>query len=1099
LLPERVKPVRIMKLFLMLIIIVSFQFGQRALAQQVTIRKKNIALTDVFKEIHKQTGYGFIYSDKLLLKIAPVNIDITNESVDAALRKCLEHQPLSFTIENRIVTIIEKITAVQDSNQNSHTLSARIIDESENPIPSATVRVLGKERISITNYSGKFSISNLKGNDILEISCIGYKTRRISAASGLKVIKLEIAESKMDEVQVIAYGQTNNRLSTGSVTTVTAKDLKKTTGPNVLESLAGIVPGLSVVSLGTGASSSYRISLRGTNTIGAYPTSQINSINAPLVLLDGLPLSTGVTLLNETGLLQSGLVASGMGQSPIFNINPDDIESISVLKDADATSIYGSMGANGVILITSKKPIPGKLQVHSSVNQGISMESKRLNLFNSADYFAMRNEAFANDNSLPTMANAYDLLVWDKNRSTDWQKKLLGSRPYTSAQLGVSGGNDNFSYRLNASYYYNDQNPGLSNAITNLFKEQRGTTDLSLSHQSKDGRLIINFRGAIAYVHDNLPHYNPESSIYLAPNAPSLLDATGKLNWEDWRAAKGFSANTLGLFKPYKSSTHDENFNTGISYHLTNALEISALGSYRKTNVNQFQVEQSAETTDPLLAAPLLRSSFGKNNFRIWSAESNVKYTLKLKQTSLQFLAGIQYNRNVQKEELTSASGWPDGFSQESTNGAGNISVVKNDAEIRMASTYGRITYNYADKYILNLNARRDGSSNFGEDKKYGNFGSVGAAWILTRESWMRSWTDSGPFSLGKLRASLGTTGLVVALPYTYTSTIGYNPFTYQGQPANAFIQPANPDVKWTQTRKLDVAVDLGFFNDQLLLSVDHYNNRTSDIITLNPVTTVTGFSNLLFNQPASVENTGTEISLNYRSGPNHQLTWSIGGNISFNKNKLVAFPNLDRSLYSNIGYVINESVNRYFFAAVGTINPQTGGYVPGQQASAYYTIDPDFTGGVQTQINYKRFDLSFNITFARQKGLNAIVPVVVPGTITQGISNQPVSVGIDHWQATGDIAQLPKFSSIGAGSIAAYQTSRYLNDASYVSLKNARLRYTLDRDVSRRLKMSVLSASLTGHNLMYITKFKGINPELPIDGVYLIKRLFDLSVDLTF
>lgn len=1087
-----------MKLLFIFFFLVVMLMGGKAYAQQVTIRQKNIALTDVFREIHKQTGYGFIYSDKLLAKMAPVNLDLEAVTIEAALQKCFENHPLAFFIENKIVTIVEKATNDRAPIDNSTSLTARVVSRSGIPISAATVRIRAQKAMTMTNYLGVFSVKSVYMNDILEVSCIGFETKRIAVNSIAETIMLETSESKMDEVQVIAYGQTNNRLNTGSVTTISSKELTKTSGPNVLESLAGLVPGLSITPIGSGASANYRISLRGMNTLGTDPNLPINAINSPLILLDGLPLSVGITALNEGGLVQSGLASTDKGQSAIFNINPDDIESISVLKDADATSIYGSMGANGVILITSKKPQPGKTQAHAMVRRGISLQGKKIELLNTTDYLAMRKEAFANDKVLPTALNAYDLLIWNKDRSIDWQKKLLESRPYTAAQLSLSGGKNTFSYRLNSSYYYNDLNPGLSNPVTNLYKEQRATTDLTLSKQSNDGRLKINFRGAYAAVHNNQPSSNPESFIYLAPNAPDLLTGSGDLNWPGWRAAKGFPLSVLGFFRPYEATTHDKDLNGAVSYQLTDALEINAIGSYRQTSVDQLQIDQSLATTDPLLASPVISSRFGKSKFKIWSSETNLKYSLQLQQSNLQFLAGVQYNRNNQDNNYIVASGWPSGVSQESISGATDITTLSNEAEIRMASFYGRATYNYLDKYIVNLTGRRDGSSNFGDNKKYGNFGSVGTAWIISREPWLQSLIQNGIFSFAKLRASLGTTGLAVSRPYTYTATVTGN-VPYQGLPANSFIQPDNPNVKWAQSRKFDMALDLGFFKDRLLLSFNYYHNRTSDIITLNPVTTVTGFKNLLYNQSGAVDNVGKEATLSFRSDPGRKLKWAAGANISFNKNKLTAFPNLDQSLYFNFGYRIDQSVNRFYITPKGTVDPQTGFYISKQQDLNYYTADPDFTGGVQALVNYQGFEISFNFTFSRQKGLNTIIPVVVPGASVNGLGNQPALVLQDRWRFPGDLAAQPRLSAFGSGSVTSYENAGYLGDASFISLKNARFRYSVDEKLAKLLKLSALSASITGHNLLYITKFKGINPELPFDGTYLIRRLFDLSIDVTF
>ena len=1101
------KTLLVMKLTSIFLLVACLQVSARSWSQTVSFSGKNVSLEKVFASVKKQTGYVFFFNDVALKDATPVSVKVANMPLQEFMETVLKDQPLNFSFQNKTIVISRKAPAAVVTPPAADKVTAVftgidihgvVADEKGLAIAGATVKVKGTKRATITDARGGFDFKGLDEKAVLEISFIGYATKTLPVQKTMYV-SLSLAVSKLDQVQVIAFGKTTERLSTGNVTTIQAAELAKSPAPNVIQALEGLVPGLYITQIGSNGSAVYNINLRGLRSISADPLADINAVNTPLIVIDGSPLSTGPTIANLQGLSQALTTQSAPGQSPLFDINPNDIESISVLKDADASALYGSMGANGVILITTKKPKNGKLTGSANLNYGFTQYGHNRKLLNTQQYLTMRREAMANDNITPTAANAYDLLVWDTTRYTDWQKLLLGNRPTVDANVSINGGQANTTYRYSLGYSKNLAGyPGTPNGFVKSTAENRITMSLATSTQSINGRFKISNNISFAKVDITLPSGSLEGMVLLAPDAPALFTPEGKINWADWRITGSSSvANSVGgLLRPYTSETKDLNLNSTLSYQLARGLMASVNGAYATTTSEQVLIASSAASSDPLLAVTRT-SSFGYNKNYSFALTASLNYAKTIGRHNLQAMAGANYNDYSNASRTINGSGWLADELQTSMSGASALGGHDAYNQTRVAATYARITYNFDEKYVLNLNGRRDGSSNFGPGNKFGNFGSVGAAWIFTKEKWLQPVTRNNIFSFGKLRGSYGIMGTPVGAPYTYLSTYTNLGLTYQSSSFYIVTRPANPNLKWSQTLKEELALDLGFFNDKLLLNGTMYRSVTSDQVLTSPVSATSGYSMVIINLPATVQNTGTEINVSYRSNPGRKLTWSIAGNIGFNHNKLLSFPNLDKSVYRN-SYIVGESLTwRYQYRTTG-LDPQTGRYpLFTTGVKSQVETNPKFTGGMQTQVSYKHFTISGNFTFAKQYGHKSLIGAITPGMLNSGLGNQPVQV-LNRWQKPGDVTIMPKFSSNGTTGLDYYDAA-FDGDVSYFSLKNATLSYGLSEKLLQRTGLSGLSFNIRANDLFVLTPFKGGNPERPFGGIELIRRRVSFGLNISF
>ena len=954
------------------------------------------------------------------------------------------------------------------------------------PISGVTVSVKGKSTVSISDYIGNFSIA-AEATDTLIFTYTGFLTvtEPINGRSQINVSLMEDVNALREVTINAGYYNVKESATTGSIAKVTAATIEKQPVADILATLQGRVAGVNITQETGVPGGGFSIAIRGTGSLRSDG-------NAPLYVIDGVPYSTA-----PISDLQTSLVIPGDG-NPLSSINPKDIESVEILKDADATAIYGSRGANGVVLITTKKGKTGKTVFSVSSSHAAGKVGRLMKLMNTQQYLAMRRQAFANDGLTPS---AYDYDIngkWDQSRYTDWQKELIGGTSETDVlQASASGGSEQTRFLLSGNFRTESTVfPGNS-----LYK--RGGAHLSVEHVSEDQKFRMTFSGSYTAQHNKLPNDDLTSlSRSLAPNAPALYDAEGNLNWEN----NTFRTPLAQLNAESLSETYDLVANTVLSYQPTKALTFKSSFGYTDLRNDDSRSAPSTVYNPAFNYGPEYSTLFA-NTFarRSWIAEPQLNYNKEFGKSKLDLLVGGSFQNQQSSRLVMIANGFASNALLHDLTSANLLIILNNETLVyKYQAFFGRANYTYDGKYIVNFTGRRDGSSRFGPGKQFATFGAVGVAWLFHKE---KAVSEGFPaMSFGKLRASYGSTGNDQIGDYQFLDTYYSSGYQYQGikglQPSRLF----NADFGWETNKKLEVALETGFFNDRIFMTAAAYRNRSSSQLTGTPLAGTTGFSSIQANLDATVENSGLELSLRTVNVQSKNFNWSTTLNFTLPKNELVSFPGLETSSYKNT-FVIGEPITILKLFRYKGVNPQTGIYefedVNGDGAITYEDdrtavrdFSPQYYGGLQNQFSYKGIQLDFLFQFVKQLNFNFAKTKGFAGNAV----NQPVEY-LDSWNSPGQAANYQILTTgvnqaaMAAGEYYA-QSDAAVSDASYIRLKNVALSYDLPEKYFTKLKCRL---SLQAQNLLTITSYKGADPEFKDAGYLPPLRIISGGIQLTF
>jgi TonB-linked SusC/RagA family outer membrane protein len=1055
--------------------------------QNISISGNSLTLRKLFKTIEHQTGYKVLGNKDILWNAKPFSIHQSIIPLQKLLNLMADAQSLDYSIEGKTIVVFRKTDASKNTGSALSgsgfelppvSVKIHITDANGAPLSGAAVINTRTKNSGMTDDSGTISL-NIQAGDIIQISYIGFESKSITVTGTATdiTISLTATVSMLDETIVQAYGTTSRRLNTGNIAKVTADEIGRQPVGNPLAALEGKVPGL-IITQSTGLpGGAIKVEVRGRTAIDRNITD-----DQPLFVIDGVPFGANNAWLSKLssalGIPSSIYTESSQGgTSPFNSINPQDIESIEVLKDADATAIYGSRGANGVVFITTKKGRSGKGQVNLNLYSGFSTATKRLSMMNTRQYVNMRKQAFANDQVTPTPANAYDFMVWDTTRYTDFDNLFTnGTAHTTDAQLSLSGGSTSTHYLIGGSYRRE------TTVIHGDYAAKRGATHFNLNHQSTDNRFKMQLSGMYSVNNNDLPSSDPRAGFNRLPNIP-VYDNEGKLAWGE----KGYnSSNPLTiLFRNYWSSAKALQSNLLLSYEISKGIDLRVSAGYN-SNILSERTKSPGTTQNPANATISRLANFSSNNFESWIIEPQAEYTGKLFKGTFKVLGGLTWQNIVNNGSSVTASGYGSDELMYSLNAATQFSATNWSSQYLYAATFGRVNYNWQNKYILNLTARRDGSSRFGTGSQYANFGAAGAAWIFTNEEVFRNKVPL--LSFGKLRGSYGLTGNDKITDYQFLDTWQSVPTTYDGLAGLYPDKLFNPNYRWEKTVKAELGLDLGFINDRLLLSAVYYNNRSSNQLVQYQLPAITGFTNVIANLPASVENAGFELTFTATILKKKTISWSSSANITLPRNRLLSFPGLAASPYAN-RYVEKQPLNViYGFRYLG-VNPQTGVYdfEDFDKNSIYderdYQVldhtDPVMYGGWQNSLRIGHFELDLLFSFRKQTGRSYIASIDnSPGAR----ANLPAEM-TDVWEKPGDQVTIQQFSNNNTAARTAW--SRYKSysngiytDASFIRLKNASLSYQVNAPWLSKILVNNCRVYIQGQNLFTITKYKVTDPE---------------------
>lgn len=1079
------------------------------LDKKVTLSLKEVTLEEALKEIEVVTNIKIFYSiDQYKLEMnEQVSIEALGKTLREVLHELLTPYQIKYKVYEKEATIVLKkrsqsvpkdelnfneTTSFSEIQLSKVVVTGKVTDAvTHQPMAGVNVILKGTTAGTTTDTEGKFNIE-ADEDDVIVFSFIGYASfeTKINGRSAVDVSLQEDVKSLNEVVVNAGYWEVKEKEQTGNISKITSADISKQPVSNPLQALQGRVPGLYIQQSNGVPGSNVTVRIRGQNSLG--------SGNDPLYVIDNVPFIPG----NLSSTFTSANILGGAGISPLNSINPSDIESMEILKDADATAIYGSRGANGVILITTKKgkaTTGGKPKIDLNVYTGASKVTRKMDMLNSFQYLAMRKEAFANDGVIPTSSNAVDLLTWDTTRHTDWQKQLIGgTAKTTSLQATVSGGSASTQFSFHGGY----EKQGT--VFPGDLDVNKISSRLTVSHASQDQRFKALFSTIYNINSSNLIGADlTNKALTLAPNAPEVYTADGKLNWENstWQ-------NPLAeLENKYKNKINNLVANASLSYEVIKDLDISVSLGFNDISMSDKNFTPSTYY-DPAsgLTPSVAQSYHNKSGSQSWIIEPKINWIKKIGQGQLSLFAGSTFQERNSESLVQMGTGFTSDALIEDLGAAASVTVVDyNITKYRYDAIYGRVNYNYDGKYILNFTSRKDGSSRFGPGNQFANFGSIGAAWIFSKENFMETLSF---LSFGKLRSSYGTSGNDQIGDYQYLST--YQSYSlYNGVGGLAPTRLFNPAFAWEVNKKYEIGLELGFMQDRILLTSSYYRNRSSNQLINYPLAMTTGFKSIQANLDATVQNTGIELGLNSVNVKQQFFSWTTSFNLTIPRNKLLSFPRLEGSSYAN-QYVIGEPLTiskRYQYVGV---NPITGvhevedmngdGVITGSDKLVPKNIGVHYYGGLNNTFSFQGFQLDIMFQYVKQTGVSYFGSnSLYPGSAF----NQPTEILHNRWVNDGDAGKAVQRYTAGYNgeAVTAFNdhytgSDAIIQDASFIRLKNIAFSYDVPEKWIKGMKSRLY---VQGQNIATFSKFFGLDPENYNSGSLPPLRTFVAGLQLTF
>jgi TonB-linked SusC/RagA family outer membrane protein len=1082
----------IMRLTTVLLIATLMQVSASGLAQRVTLNRQKSTLEKIFRDIHKQTGFDFIYDKELLDQARPISIVVNNEPLEKVLEKCLENQSLDYLIEEKLIVIKKQLKSVKNNEDQVQKtdIKGKITDQTGKAVPGVNILIKGTNRGTSSDIDGNFSLSLATGENEIILSAIGFESQTLVINNQTNFsITLKESLSKLDEVVVVGYGKQSRAKIIGAVVAIDEEQLKGRGAANISALINGQSPGLTVLQRG-GAPG------RNAGTLNIRGIGSVDKSSSPLVIVDGI----------ETG--------------SITDINPNDVASISILKDASAAAIYGVRAANGVIIVTTKRGIPGRPTVTYSGQIGGSSFIRLPEKASSFDLASLYNEAQINQGILP--ANL-------RFKSEDLQKFANGSSPLTHANtnqvanifteagiwnshnLSVSGGNETGAYNVSVGYLNEGgiiKNAGLEryNFRANLDKKIGRKLSLGVNLSAAINDVTNPPVGAELLVHTAYREWPNDAAV--APDGRYINPAWSGLTHN----ALAFNDPSVGT----NSNLDTRLIGTGFAeYKIIDGLNIKGLISAVKDNnvskiknigVDLYDIDL---TTGKLSDKPATNTLNNKSNPSVYRGFDvgldinsqvllNYEKTFGGKHYLKALLAFEQRNITFELNSLSRGglvSPLLDQINAGDPNLDNTFGTIGND--YRSQAVFGNINYIYDDRYLFGASLRRDGVSRFAKNRRWGTFPSFSAGWRISKEPFFKiSWVDEL-----KLRASWGKLGNQDIGNYRFLSTYSLgSAYIFNNTLVNGVTEGSlgNPDISWESTSTSNFGLDITLFKGKFNLQADYFVKNTNGILLTPQSAAILGAAAPLDNS-GKVKNSGFELILGYKDKLG-DLNYYISANISKVKNEIVDITHgktvfgqtAGLPLQNFMGYVadglfqtqaeIDAHPNQD--ALGGNLKPGDIRYKDINGDGIINTDDRKLIGSPFPQINY---GFSFGLGY---KGFDfsmvwqgvADVQYNLAGT---RLGNDlfwiggaaPLASRVDRWQKEGDQTRYPRatFTNPNNGQSSTF----WIENTSYLKLRNVQFGYNLPKSIYQKLGIQNVRFYLSGENLLTITPFKmDIDPE---------------------
>lgn len=1093
---------RISTFLLMVCVFCSYAGNAHSQNAKVSIRMNNVKLDKILNEIENQTDYLFIYNNQVdINKITSVKVK--NEAVAQVLDRILSGTGINYELEGTHIILTTEAIKDLHAQQQAKTVTGTVTDVSGEPIIGANIRIKGTTTGTITDIDGNFSIK-AEPQSVIEVSYIGYLTQE-TVINNQKSIRFLLKEDTktLDEVVVIGYGVQKKADLTGSVANINTEKLNTQSNANIGQALQGKIAGVDIVSQGGAPGSGTRIMVRGIGTLNNA---------SPLYIVDGMYMNS------------------------IDHINPNDIASIDVLKDASSAAIYGSRAANGVIIVTTKEGsnTEGKPIIDLSVNLGISTASKFLDMLDAkgwAEVTTIARQAIGK----PALDMATDLANKPDN---DWQDIMFRPALMQNYNLSVKGGGKYSTYYTGLGYFNQD---GIVKGTNYQRYNIQSKNDYKRGIFSAGTNLIISFS------HDKPLHQELRGGMIgtILQSVPTLE------KYDDTR--EGGYGGTYGdvVNIPHPLAIIDDNImdryneNVKIFANLYAQIELFKGLKYKLNLTPDFSFERYKNYLNKydfgLATNSITQLTERQRRRRNILVENLLTFDRTFGEHKISALAGYTYQDSRFRHIQAYGEGLPQGL-EEIDAATTNRSNEGNSWRSVLTSILGRVFYSYQNKYLFTATIRRDGSSKFGKNNRYGYFPSFSLGWNVAEEKFMENvhWLDQL-----KLRGGYGVLGNQEIDNYQYSSTIttGINyPDGNGGLLQGAFPKNfANPDIKWEETAMTNVGIDFMAFNNRLSLTADYYVKNTKDILLTVPIPISSGGANDPIRNAGKIRNNGFEFNLGWMDQPNPDISYGINLIGSFNKNKVIAMGSESGSIKggsTNQNITTSETKAGYPIGGYWLIS--TAGYFNSQEEVDAYAKDgkkiqpaaepgdikfvdanndgvindddrvfqgspfPDFTFALNGNMRYKNFDLSIGLQgVLGNKIYNATRQTLED--VTKG-SNFLASC-LDYWTSENKNASHPRLTWDDPNRNTRAESDRYLENGSYLRLRSVQLGYTFPQTW---FKGAIQHARvyINAENLFTITSYSGYSPDVNADNanyrgfdnfIYPTNRTFMLGLNVTF
>lgn len=920
-------------------------------------------------------------------------------------------------------------------------------------LPGATVLVKGTTRGTQTDAQGNYSLMVPAEDNTLVFSFLGTTTQEINIGNRTQInVGLSNDARSLNEVVVVGYGTQQARDVKGSISTIKAADLNNVPVQSFEQALVGRAPGVQITQSSGKLGAGVQIRVRGAASISAG--------NDPLYVIDGIPITS-----------QDAGTTTTEPYSPLADIDPNDIESIDILKDASASAIYGSRASNGVVLITTKRGRAGRTNVNVGYFTGISNPTKLRQFLNRDQYIELFSEAATNVGLVP--ADEFDGAGIDIKSTTDerWSEQAFRQGSINQLNFNLSGGNEKTRFYLSGS-----TNKQIGMIKANDFG--RNNIRLNLDHTVND-RLSFGANFSIARTLNNKTpddnaFSNPVQLNALPPLQPAFDPATGELN----RRTLYYNA-LIEVTDAFNRATSYRSFgNLNGTIKLIKGLNFRTEFGYDLLNLQE-EIYRTRRTEDGSPTGYGYQNQLRNLN---WTTNNVFNYANNFGEHAIDALAGITYQENNIQSVNTEGRGFPNDQFTKLASAARITDGNSNETGYSILSYIARVNYRFRDRYLLGVSGRVDGSSRFGADNRYGVFPSVSAGWIINEEDFLRS---NNTISLLKLRVSYGLTGNSEIA--NFASRGLYSAVFYADQAGIQPTQLANPNLGWETSAQFDVGLEFGFLRNRINGQIDFYNKDTRDLLLNRPIPGISGFTSIAQNV-GSLRNRGVEFSITSQN-TTRALRWSTNFNISVNRNKVTQLNGQPIEPGSRfLGRVaVGEPLGYFFGKKFLGADPQNGDALyegaDGKPTNDYAAApnlnvgnpNPDFIAGLTNNFSYKGFDLSFLFQGVFGNDLYNVAGFYqsVNGDY---FDNQTVDQ-LNRWRQAGDVTMIPQarlYEGNGAGV-----SSRWVQDGTFVRLKTAQLGYAIPTTLLRKISMQSARVYVSGLNLLTFTKYTGYDPEV--------------------